>query len=71
MGDDLDYAALAADAERKANSAETLHLAALWRERAETYRELAHYRGRRHEPTAGVDIDTTQSGPGGCGTHTG
>jgi hypothetical protein len=41
MGDELDYAALAVDAERKAMSAESLHRAALWRELAATYRELA------------------------------
>jgi hypothetical protein len=45
--DELDYVALAANAEAKAKSAESLHLAALWRERAETYRELAAY----HRPT--------------------
>ena len=47
MSDELDYMALAANAERKAVSAESLHLAALWRELAETYRELANYRRRR------------------------
>ena len=43
MGDELDYAALAADAERNARSAGSLHMAALWRELAETYRELVVY----------------------------
>jgi hypothetical protein len=33
MGDELDYVALAADAEAKAKSAEPLHVAALWRAR--------------------------------------
>jgi hypothetical protein len=47
MSDELDYIALAANAEHKAMSAESLHLAALWRELAETYRELADYRRRR------------------------
>ena len=47
MEDELDYAALAADAEAKAKSADTLHLAALWCELAVTYRELGDYhRGR-------------------------
>jgi hypothetical protein len=48
MEDELDYTALAARAEEKAKSAESLHLAALWRELAETYRELAVYRPWRN-----------------------
>jgi hypothetical protein len=47
MSDELDYVALATNAERKAMSAESLHQAALWRELAETYRELADYRRRK------------------------
>jgi hypothetical protein len=50
MGDELDYVALAANAEANAKSAESLHLAALWRELAETYREVAAY----HRPTKEV-----------------
>ena len=46
MGDELDYVALAANAEAKARSAESLHLAVLWCEMAETYRELAAYQRR-------------------------
>ena len=49
MEDELDYAALAANADEKAVSAESLHLAGLWRELAETNRELAGYRRRRSE----------------------
>jgi hypothetical protein len=52
MEDDPDFTALAADAERKAGVAESLHLAALWRELAATYRELAGYHRRRHELTS-------------------
>ena len=44
--DEPDYVVLAADAEGKAKSAESLHLAALWHELAETYRELAAYQRR-------------------------
>jgi hypothetical protein len=50
LGDEPDYVALAASAEAKAKSAESLHQAALWRELAESYRELAAYR-RRNEIT--------------------
>lgn len=38
-----DYEALALHADQQAEQAEALHLAALWRELATTYRELAHY----------------------------
>ena len=51
MGDELDYVALAANAEAKARSAESLHLAVLWCEMAETYRELAAYHRPRNEGT--------------------
>jgi hypothetical protein len=51
MGDELDYVALAANAEAKAKSAGSLHLAALWCEMAETYRELAAYHRPRNEVT--------------------
>jgi hypothetical protein len=44
--DEPDYVALAASAEATAKSAESLHQAALWRELAETFRELAGYRRR-------------------------
>jgi hypothetical protein len=47
-GDEPDYTVLAASAEEKAKSAKSLHQAALWRELAETYRELAAY-PRRNE----------------------
>ena len=49
MEDGPDFTSLAANAEEKAKSAESLHLAALWRELAETYRELAGYRRRRND----------------------
>jgi hypothetical protein len=51
MADVLDYVALAANAEAKAQSAESLHQAALWLELAETYRELAAYHRPRNEIT--------------------
>jgi hypothetical protein len=51
IGDELDYVALAANAEAKAKSAQSLHLAALWHELAETYRELAAYHRPRNEVT--------------------
>jgi hypothetical protein len=50
-GDELDYVDLAANAEAKAKSAESLHLAALWRELAQTCRELAAYHRPRNEVT--------------------
>jgi hypothetical protein len=49
MGDEPDYVSLAADAEEKAGSAEALHQAAFWRERAENYREFAIYLRQRNE----------------------
>jgi hypothetical protein len=66
MEDELDYAALAANAEAKAKSADTLHLAALWRELAVTYRELGDYhRGRGGRipavPVCGPDHPLTRS----------
>ena len=47
MEDGLDFTS--ANAEEKAKSAGSLHLAALWWELAETYRELAGYHRRRNE----------------------
>ncbi len=43
-----DYEALTAHAEQQDEQAETLHLAALWRELATTYRELGQYHRRPH-----------------------
>jgi hypothetical protein len=56
MDDELDYAALAANAEANAKSADTLHLAALWRELAVTYRELGDYYRGRGGSNAGVPV---------------
>ena len=42
-----DYEALAVRADKQAEQAEALHLIALWRESATTYRELAHYHSFR------------------------
>ena len=42
-----DYEALAVRADEQAEQAEALHLTALWRELATTYRELAHYHSSR------------------------
>jgi hypothetical protein len=63
MGDELDYVALATDAEANAKSVESLHLAALWRELAETYRELAAY----HRPRRGRKARGGQGAPGTAG----
>ena len=42
-----DYEALAVRADKQAEQAEALHLIALWRELATTYRELADYHSFR------------------------
>jgi hypothetical protein len=49
MGDELDYAALAANTEANAVSGGSLHLPALWREMAENYCELSDCRRRKEE----------------------